>query len=436
MPAENMSNQPPPQGNPRLSDLVRPEAVRGKAWARLSRPSLVANASLRLPVTLSVLSLVALVALVAWLPVPATFRHAGIVTQGPRAAIVRSPKAGQLESIAAVAQSVSARQPVAVVAQSLRTDGDRDPRLATSRTLAEIDEAKRSELRLVEERHEASLAQLASRERVLKTRQAGIEQSLANMRSLAEHARKTEERLTTEAAGFITRMDALSIAERATSASNRLLELRMEQDRISAELQDIRGANRIQEIDYQRSAQEIHRRYLNEEMALVDRSAQQGFSLPSPIDGVVRAAYKKPGAWISPGDELLLIETSRAADDDSVIVRVPCPANLINQVVVGQRATVWLNPHRRDEPARSGKVVAVEQSADDGSSGAQLPEARLFAVNVALTRAPSGSQPEAIAVRVGSEVEVELLLSSQRLYEAILPTRVTRRDVTQKVVAR
>lgn len=407
--------------------LIRPEALEGKAYARLAHPLLIANPSLVRPLLAALATCTLVVATLAFLPLTRSYRGYGVVSASVDATVVRATRPGQIVRVAGAGTHVAAADAVSLIEQPLRTEDGRSPAEAYSSQLGRLARERASDLRLLEERFALSRAARAQSERSLKERLGSLEASIRNQSALVAEAEALFERFS-GFSGYVTRLDMLALTERKVSAQNRLLDLQGESRRLQTELAESTRATRISEIDHVREQERLRHEYQVDETALLEKEASQAFTIPSPTGGQVLAVYKKRGDWVSAGDEIALVG-ERESGAHATALSIQVPGELANLLAVGQTVRVWPNVARRSDPPLAGSVSLVEQRTPEGYrlSGRQPGSAPgSFVAHVALE---AGSAPGNVPrhMRVGSEVEMEIVFGSRRLYEVLLPQRVARR---------
>jgi biotin carboxyl carrier protein len=407
-----------------LASLVRPEALQGKAYARLARPPLIANVPLGRPLAATFASGSAIVALLAVMPVSTSYRGHGIVSEAHATTVIRAPRPGQVMRILTQGSDMEAADAVVEIEQPLLGEGGRDPAALTRAHLSRVIDERDAELRLATERHDLALLQVTERERSLQRQLASRNEATRNIAALARQAQQLADRVAADAAGHVSRLDALAIGERTVAARNRHLELDAEANRLRSELAELARHRRIAQIDRLRELDEIKRRHAAQEAALLERSGAQAFSVPAQRRGTVLAVYRQRGDWVSAGDELVLMGP-RGDRGAQLRLKVPVPPELANLVAAGQAARVWVNPKRRSEAPFSAKVLAVEQRA--GTAATAPEHRRAFVVEVAVDDRGVLARSGLADMRPGSRVEVEIIFGAQPLYESLLPRRAVER---------
>ncbi len=415
-----------PAGAPRgVLHLIRPEALAGKEYSRLSHPHRLARVPFLAHGLITACAGVALVAAVAFLPVNNAYRTMGTILHASPSTIVRAPDAGQVTRIAAEGMHLQSGGLIASLAQVREGPGGRNPARMETEALARLAKERDVELRLVEERFALSVQSLRLTEQMERDRLASVKASEGNQALLAEQAQALVDRIAASGGGTVSRMDALAVTERSVAARNRRLELQAERVRIEATLQDLERRRRIQEIDRARELDRLERQFHAEEAASLERLAKQAFSVPAQQGGTVLAVYKQVGDWVAAGDELALLgEPAVAGDLGHVVLEVP--AEIATSVRVGQQARIRARVNGASESPMSAHLVALEQRAGEGSRLRGTPGA---APGASPARSPldPGQQalgPRQADPRVGAKVEVELILDRQRLYETLLPQRM------------
>lgn len=413
-----------------LTRLIRPEALQGKAYARLANPPLIANVALARPVAVALGCAGLLFLLLSLLPVKTSYRATGAVALASTTSPVRAPRAGQLMRIGMPGDRIARAESVAFLEQPIQSDDGRDPAAPTRKSLAQLANDQNQDLRLLSERFELAHQQLLERDRTLAMLRASNTDAIRHTQALAEQAQRLSDKLSSDAAGYVTRIDALALAERTVTAHNHLIDLQTEQVRLQAEQRDVARSRRILAIDRQRELDEVRRKYLTQEAALLDRSGNQRFSVPAPVDGQVLAVFRRLGDWVAAGDDLLLIGPG-GSEPGPAHLTVPIPGDLANLLAVGQQAWVWANPKRPNEAPLPARVISVDPLGADTETtsarqSAASPFARAYVARVALDRGESLLHSGLAEVRPGSKVDVEIIFGSQPLYEALLPKRLSR----------
>lgn len=414
-------------GNPMIS-LIRPEALQGKAYARLAHPPLIANPSLKRPLLIAAAALVLVVSAMAAIPIKTSYRGYGVVAATPNARVIRSTRSGQVVRLVKVGDSMMENSVVAVVEQALQTEGGGNPAKSSASRLAMLSQTRQADLRLLNERYMISSAIAAEEEKSLNERLEAAERLARNQGGLVAES----ETLLSRVAGMnghVTRLDTLALAERTVNARNRLIELQAEQKKLKSDLADKIRSKRLVEIDHARDVDRTNRQYESSENELLEKATAQSSGMTAGASGTVSVVYKRIGDWVSAGDEIALLGDPNAATDSQARITLQVPAELANLLNERQVARVWPGGSRRGDPAYLGGVFAIEQRTAEGYRlSTQQPGGvpGSFVAHIAIGLAQMSGQLSSHGLRPGSEVEVEIVFGARPLYEALLPRRLTR----------
>jgi biotin carboxyl carrier protein len=413
--------------NDAKAGLIRPEAVEGKAYARLAHPLLIANPSLLRPLTITLFTATLLVAGLALLPLTNSHRGYGVVSAGISSTVVRSAKAGQIVRIVSQGERVTATGAISFIEQPLQTEGGRNPSDGYTARLRKLAGDRDADLKLLNERFALSMSLAAQVERSLIEQISSLEASVQNQSRLVKEAEALTARISGVAA-YVTRLDTLALAERTVGAQNRLLDLHSQVKKLKTDLIEKARSKRVLEIDQVREEDKIQRQFQFEEAALLEKAASQNFIIPSPIDGEVLTVYKKRGDWVTAGDEIALVGDRAVSKSKTLSIQIP--SELANLLLEKQLVRVWPNGTRRSDPPLVGTVHGIEQRTPEGYrvSGQQPGSAAgSFVAHVALDQVQQSDYGDGIPeLRAGSEVEMEIIFGTKRLYETLLPRRLTK----------
>lgn len=411
---------------------MRPEALRGRAYARLARPGLLEGLSLRMPLAVALFAAVSISVLVIYLPISTTYTAYGFVANKQASSVVRAPKTGQLVHVAPLGTDVPDGGVVGQISQAVMAEGGRDPRVLNSEQLRQLTTEREAALRLIEEKFDLSMLQLINREHFLEDRIKVSTSNLRTIESLSEQAQRLSDAVNAEPLRVVSKLDALGISDKAATLKNREFEIRSELDRTKSDLLDIASSKRILTINKLRDRDETRRQFAALEASLLERSGALNMSIPSHSAGRVLATYKQAGEWVNSGDEIALIGPPNQ-DAWGLKFYVPVSADIANLIKIGQTVRIWVNAHRKGDSPVVGRLVALDRSGEyreQSRVGLQKQQTSSFVAVVELEQGNADNDLALKTLRIESQVEVEIVLGVQRLYEALLPNRLTRNAQT------
>ncbi len=420
--------------NDAKTGLIRAEALEGKAYARLAHPLLVANPSLLQPLAITLFTATVLVTGLALLPLTHSHRGYGVVSDGMSSTVVRSAKAGQIVRIVSQGERVTATGAISFIEQSFQTEGGRNPSDGYTTRLGKLVSDRDADLKLLNERFALSMSLAAQVERSLTEQISSLEASVQNQSRLVKEAEALTARISGVAA-YVTRLDTLALTERTVGAQNRLLDLHSQVKKLKTDLIEQARSKRLLEIDQMREQDKIQRQFQFEESALLEKAASQNFIIPSPIDGEVLTVYKKPGDWVTAGDEIALVGNKSMSKSKTLSIQIP--SELANLLLEKQPVRIWPNSTRRSDPPLVGTVHIIEQRTPEGYRvSRQQPgsAAGSFIAHVALDQVQQSKYGDGVPeLRAGSAVEMEIIFGTKRLYETLLPRRLAKPDQSESI---
>lgn len=411
---------------------MRPEALRGRAYARLARPGLLEGLSLRMPLAVALFAAVSISVLVIYLPISTTYTAYGFVANKQASSVVRAPKTGQLVHVAPLGTDVPDGGVVGQISHAVMAEGGRDPRVLNSEQLRQLTTEREAALRLIEEKFDLSMLQLINREHFLEDRIKVSTSNLRTIESLSEQAQRLSDAVSAEPLRVVSKLDALGISDKAATLKNREFEIRSELDRTKSDLLDIASSKRILTINKLRDRDETRRQFAALEASLLERSGALNMSIPSHSAGRVLATYKQAGEWVNSGDEIALIGPPNQ-DAWGLKFYVPVSADIANLIKIGQTVRIWVNARRKGDSPVVGRLVALDRSGEyreQSRVGLQKQQTSSFVAVVELEQGNADNDLALKTLRIESQVEVEIVLGVQRLYEALLPNRLTRNAQT------
>ena len=121
--------------------LIRPEALEGKAYARLAHPLIIANPSLKRPLLASLVAAVLVVVGLGVVPVSTSHRGLGVISAAASSTVVRADRQGQVRQIANQGARVSAGSAISVIDSELKRLQTDLAEQTRARRVLEIDNA-------------------------------------------------------------------------------------------------------------------------------------------------------------------------------------------------------------------------------------------------------------------------------------------------------
>jgi biotin carboxyl carrier protein len=416
--------------------LIRPEALEGKSYARLAHPLLVANPSLFRPLLVAAVTSILVLGVLGFTPLTTSYRGYGVVSAAVNSTVVRATRPGQVVKVASQGERTRKGEPISFIEQPVQTDAGRNPAAGYADRLRRLADDRDADIKLLTERYTLSMSLAIDAERALIEQIKTVEKGIRNQAALVSEAEAMTARLST-VAGHVTRLDALALAERTVGAQNRLLDLQAGARKLNSDLTERTRSKRVLEIDHAREQERLRHQFQQEEAALLEKAASHNFVIPSPIDGEVLAVYKRPGDWVTAGDEIAIVGERSASKAKTLSIQVP--GELANLLAEKQPVRVWPNGIRRSDSPLVGTVEGIEQRTPEGYRvrGQQPGGAPgSFVAHVSLDEAQRDFGEGVVELRVGSEVEMEIVFGTKPLYEALLPRRLTkswaRSDGTRK----
>lgn len=413
-------------GDRARTTLIRPEALEGKAYARLAHPLLIANPSLVRPLLAAVVTAILVLGVLVFLPLTTSHRGYGVVSAAVNSTVVRATKPGQIVKIANQGERVVSAGPISFIEQPVQTEGGRNPAEGYTIRLHKLVEDRDADIKLIDERFALSMALATEAERSLAEQITSVEHGIRNQARLVNEAEALTARLS-GVAEYVTRVDTLALAERTVAAQNRLLDLQAATKKLRSDLGESSRSKRVLEIDHSRERERLRHQFQQEETILLEKATSQNFVIPSPIDGEVLAIYKKRGDWVTAGDEIALIGEHPTGKTKTLSIQIP--SELANLLAEKQLVRVWPNGTRRSDSPVVGTVTGIEQNTPEGYRlGGQQPGGApgSFIAHVSLDEAQPDFGEGVVELRVGSEIEMEIVFGTRPLYEALLPRRLTR----------
>lgn len=416
-------------GRSGLAALVRQQSLRGKNYARLARPALMGNVSLGAPVAVAAVAAALLASVLLMLPISTSFVGGGLVgANASPIGVIRAPRDGQLVRIASEGDRVSAGHSVAFIEVRSRSESGDDPAVSNRTELRRIRAATDQELSQIAERHRLLLLQLQAERQLVTQRLATIATDLEAAEQLTAQAQALSDRVDSDAGLTVSRMDALAIKERVISARARVADLRHESVRLRSALVESTRREQIVAIETSRDTTQIQRKHAQDEASAIARAGAYGSDVLSREDGFVVSASKRAGEWVKAGDELLRTGQS-VVGDSARFVEVPLPDDMGALVKAGQQAWVWPNAMKRAESGIRARVVAVERAGyftqqwQVEKTGMGPPHAAGFVARVEVQGLDLESKLAGNVV-LGARVDVEIVVESRRLYQALMPARL------------
>lgn len=422
-------------GNDMLT-LIRPEALQGKAYARLALPPLIANPALKLPLLVAACALAMVVGAIAFVPIKSSYRGYGVVAAAPHARVVRATRSGQIIKLAKVGDSMTEDAVVAVVDQAVQTESGRNPAKSSATRLTMLSQTRENDRRLLDERYSLSRAIAVEEERALKERLDATGRLARNQEGLVSESNALLARIS-GMNDHVTRLDTLALAERTVNARNRLIDLQADLRKLKSDVADKVRSKRLIEIDHTREVDRIARQYEANETELLEKSTSQSTGIMAGVAGSIAAVYKRIGDWVSAGDEVALVGDFQGASDMESRVTLQVPAELANLLSERQVARVWPAGSKRGDAPLIGAVDAIAQRTVEGYRLSRQQPGGVpgsFVAYIALRLVQVDAQGLSGSLRPGSEVEAEVVFGTRPLYESLLPRRFA--DVAARGIER
>lgn len=411
-----------------LLSLVRREALIGKAHARLARPQELAKVSIGKAWAASFLVASALAAGFLALPVSQKFVGIGyVVGGGSNGVIVRASMDGTVAWIAAEGDGIGAGGLVAEIERASRWKAGSSAKDLTRLQLETLSDGEQKEAAYINERYALSVAQIQAERQAKVLRLRTVEASLRSARDLAEVAKALNDRVGAEAAGTVTKLDALAIAERFVSATGRAMALESEAHQLRTDLENSQRQERIAEVDRQRELTTLQKVNAQAIAEASTRSTTLGSAEVTERTGRVTAIYKRQGDWVVAGDQLAALSTG--SFPARLVVQVPLPDRFGGAVRKGHVARLWPKGGEAAERPIPGIVQSIERSSKYSSNSGVRTEhvgsdrARTgFVATLELLEHDEGVLADKLAI--GAEMGAEIVLGKKSVLELMLPERL------------
>lgn len=411
-----------------LHTLVRAESLKGRAYARLARPSLTSGFNLGAALLVAGTSLLLLLLALAFTPIATKFVGSGFVSGPQGGTVLRAPRSGQVVLIPGLGSVVKTGEPVAIVEVRTETTSGLDPFARTEESLLALGKGIAADLGRIDDKFRLRRDQLAADRTALLSRLSSQEKATALAEVVAVQSERLSNRVMAEAQAAVSRVDAVAILERATSAKSRVLELGASNDQLRAQIENNTRATRIASVERDLERSSAIRQHAGMEAQLTALAGNYRATVTSPTTGNVLAAYKTVGEWVDSGEALALIAPQSEDPQTHTIIRVPIADEFALAVRSGAPARVWADPRRRTATPALGQVVAIERSGDyaidDKFATAPRSRGSGFVALVRADRTALLRDPDAPMPPLDARVDVEIAVGSQRLFEALLPSRI------------
>lgn len=410
-----------------ITHLLRPESLQGKAYARLSHPLAIAPPSMGRSLGTAAAIVLAITLALTLTPVKGSFRGAGVIAAPKGSHIVRAANTGQVIRIAQEGQVVTPGAVIAVIGQLAQSEGGANPAISISSRIEATRRARESETRLLDEKHRLSMLIATEAETSARDRLTVVEKLTKNQQDLVVESEALYRRVG-GTAGYVTRIDALSLAERNTAAKNRLLDMEVEAKRLRQDIVDKQRTRRLLEIEYTREIERLRRQFDAEQGDLIEKSIARNAAVPAAAAGTVATVYKRLGDWVATGDEVALVLEDQTLPSESVHISAGVREDSANKLAIGQLAYVWPYGFHDNDAPLTGTVTRVEQRTRES----ERLKARQFAgvpgsfvAHIELQNSPR-LRVLRQRLRPGAEVEVEIVFESLPLYLSLLPRGIRR----------
>ena len=318
-------------------------------------------------------------------------------------------------------QHVRGGQPLVIVSEDITlSDGDS----MASRSLALLDLQRtqtEAQLQAVEARAHQQQAAIEARLAALHREQRELDSELAIQQERLQLAQENEEAFRRlEERGFASRVQGraardglLVVRQQIASVQQRRAGLRRDLRDASAELATLSADTRLAQGPFDLRLSEL-------ESSRVNLAPMSGYSLASPIDGIVVAINTSPGGRIRAADTVIVV----LPEDGQLEAELQVSSAAIGRVHEGQRVVLFYDAYPYEQfGAGSGTVTEVSRAAVvvGASNGDTSPQqAPTFRVRVRLEEPVVVAAGRRFHLQIGMTLRAAIVIENRRVWQVML----------------
>lgn len=325
------------------------------------------------------------------------------------------------EVLVQLGQHVRSGEPLVIVSEDVTlSDGDS----MASRSLALLDSQRtqaEAQLQAVEARARQQQTAIEARLAALRREQNELDDELAFQQERLQLAQENEEAFRRlEERGFASRVqgraarDALLAArQELASIQQRRAGLRRELRDVTSELASLSAETRLAQGPFDLRLSEL-------ESARVNLAPMSGYSLASPIDGIVVALNASPGGRIRTTDTMVVV----LPENGRLEAELQVSSAAIGRVREGQRVVLFYDAYPYEQfGAGRGTVAEVSRAAvvvGGGNGEAPSQQAPTFRVRVRLEEPVVVAGGQQFHLQVGMTLRAAIIIENRRVWQVML----------------